>query len=395
MEEILSLAGFGNLWPALLTFGVESWLDLDRIQASDLENCDRELVSAFLDWRDKLADTVANQEVPSSPFHQQPHDFQLAVPVAKTQAAHALVMPMALATNTQAMTWEAKLQQDLAEFLAVSGADDRAGVALRSCEVFAMRLVLDQGPLRDTGKHPDGWNPSKVLMSRVKMAKERVAKTREEMSEMVEAFLSDNNIDERGRSLMRSQDPSVQAAAIARSWVIDQENKSGALTQRIRKAKEPGMSDSYREWYRGVSQILPGPIASAAHASRLGKASGFQQPGGLPIIPSAGLPMLPPVGVPTMTHVGLPRLANVPTAPVMHVPKAAMQITSAMPAPMGDLAVTTAMSTETTQPAPIVDLAATMATIANHAGFDAFNTQQMAQYGAQTGSEASNRSAPY
>merc|ERR1712037_364202 len=106
--------------------------------------------------------------------------------------------------------------------------------------------------------------------------------------------------------------------------------------------------------YRGIFQILPAPIASAAQTSRLARASGSQPLAGMPMMPSAGLPAMPQAAVPAMAQTGLPMAA-------------------AMGGPMA-------------QPMP---------QFGTQAGFDASALPNLAQFGRQTVSDTSNRSAPY
>jgi len=155
-----------------------------------------------------------------------------------------------------------EFQKEMDDFIEGNEVDERAAANFRSQPIHIVRAVIELGPLHTTR------NPSASLMGRIKKAKEHIDNVRQEVSALVDVFLSrEEDVDDRAAAQLRAQEPHVQLVIMDKGTLATAQSGSRSLMGRVKKALEPGASDSRLKIYSIGSSLSSPPSVIAAPSS--------------------------------------------------------------------------------------------------------------------------------
>lgn len=155
------------------------------------------------------------------------------------------------------------IDEDVETFIKDSGVDDRAADALRAEDEKVQRAVIDRGEMTDCR------NPSASLMSRIRVAKESSEWSGGQGAAMgggkgggglskgptqdeLEAFLTENGIDDQACAALREATPAIQRTVLDRGSLTDCRNPSAVCLARIRDAKAGATASSHAPAWFGA-----------------------------------------------------------------------------------------------------------------------------------------------
>eukprot|EP00746_Dinoflagellata_sp_MGD_P166191 gnl/MRDRNA2_/MRDRNA2_95921_c0_seq1.p1 gnl/MRDRNA2_/MRDRNA2_95921_c0~~gnl/MRDRNA2_/MRDRNA2_95921_c0_seq1.p1 ORF type:complete len:233 (+),score=62.80 gnl/MRDRNA2_/MRDRNA2_95921_c0_seq1:88-786(+) len=119
-------------------------------------------------------------------------------------------------------------------FISEHGLDDKAAKALRGASETIQAEVLE-------GNMSGIRNASSLVMARIKQAKaSEVASCPPVDDATLEAFIVENEIDEKAANELRNEPPAVQREVLAKGDLSTANNKSSAVIGRIARAKREG-----------------------------------------------------------------------------------------------------------------------------------------------------------
>eukprot|EP00929_Paragymnodinium_shiwhaense_P006985 TRINITY_DN110940_c0_g1_i1.p1 TRINITY_DN110940_c0_g1~~TRINITY_DN110940_c0_g1_i1.p1 ORF type:complete len:861 (-),score=203.49 TRINITY_DN110940_c0_g1_i1:116-2698(-) len=140
-----------------------------------------------------------------------------------------------------------RMAEQVQQLIDMWAIDERAAGQLKSAPLDVQAIVLDRGGFEDAR------NPSAALIGRLKEAYADLESHSDALG--VEAFIAENQLDERAGEAMRTAAPELQRAVIERGSLSRCSNPSSALIGRLRDAEPQVQVQAVLDNFIGQNQL--------------------------------------------------------------------------------------------------------------------------------------------